>query len=68
MAIVMLLVNADAQVTARNGASETALDLAVESRHSSIVTFLKSVGASKAGRRKGNVIQSIHQRANVQPF
>lgn len=53
LAIVMLLVRAGAQINARTGDSKTALDLALEFEHASVVGFLKSMGASKADRMKG---------------
>ena len=41
LAVVMLLVATGAKVDATNGKSATALDLAISSRHASVVKFLK---------------------------
>jgi len=59
LAIVMLLVAAGAQVDARNGSSETAIDLAIESGHSSIVKFLKSLVASGSRRKRSALTRHI---------
>ena len=52
LAIVMLLIAAGARIAARNGSSEKALDLAIESGHTSIVEFLKSMVVSRSRRNK----------------
>lgn len=60
LAIVMLLVAAGAQVDTPSGSSETALDLAIESGHTCIVKFLKSLVASGSRRKKGALTRSSH--------
>jgi ankyrin repeat protein len=60
LAIVILLVAAGAQVDARNGSSETALDLAIESGRTSVAKYLKSLVASGSRHKKGALTRSSH--------
>ena len=60
LAIVMLLVGAGAEVEARDDSSETALDMAIESGHTSIVKFLKNLAAPGSRRKKAALPRSRH--------
>lgn len=50
LAVVMLLVASGAKVSARNGSSKSALDLAIESDHAVVARYLKL--ASKPSLKK----------------
>jgi ankyrin repeat protein len=63
LAIVMLLVARGARVNERNGSSETALELAIESGHNSIATFLKDSVRFGVRQQKSRPSRSSHSRA-----